>query len=565
MIRLPRPNPPAASRGGRALPALALAAALLLSPTTDAAPCGTVVIPTGLGADGIAANVASLHPVLDPGSLYDQEAYNLLYRPLLWFAPDHSIDFALSHASAIAVSDDRTVFRVTLHPITWSDGVPVTADDVVYGFELIKALGPAYAGYGTGGIPDLFKSVAAAGPLELDVTLTQPVNPEWLELVGLQQLYALPRHAWSKYSLDEQRSLQTDTGFLSVVDGAFRLAEFNVGRDAVFEPNPTWTGRQPAMARLVLDFLQGVNPLEALQAGELDAASIPFAVYDQAVKLPGFQVVRQQPYSGYNSLMPNMANPAVAFFRDVRVRQAIADAIDQDEIVRLVYHGNSVPVHDSIPPRPEAFLSPDARAGKYPTGYNPQKARALLAAAGWQPGPDGIMVKDGRRLEWTDLLSAGSNDGLVLTQVIQANLAAAGMRMNIRQMEFNQIIATQERDPLGWEMASIAWTFPSYPDMQTNFGTGAGQNFTKYSDPKTDALLAQVSGEPGRDALFALQDYLAAQQPFIFLPQGSYAMLTAPGIAGLTDAVQSNYLWKPEFLTFTGARACDAAQDHHPS
>ena len=528
-------------------------------------PCGSIVIPTGLGASETASSVASLHPVLSTGSLYDQEAFNLLYRPLLWFAPDHTIDLSLSHASAVDVLDGGQTYRVTLRPMNWSDGVPVTADDVVYSFEMMKQLGATYVGYGTGGMPDMFKSVTATGPLQFDVVLTQKVNPEWFELLGLSQLVALPRHAWGRYGLDEQRSLQTDPGFFSVVDGAFRLAAFHVGRYAVFEPNLGYAGRQPVMARLVLDFLQGVNPLEALESGELDIASLPFNVYDAATKLPGFRTVRQAPLSTINSLIPNLANPGTPFFKDLRVRQAIADAINEKEIIRLVYRGNSVRVRSPVPPVPEGFLSADARAGKFPVAYDPAKARALLAEAGWRPGPDGIMQKAGQRLEWTDLVTENSGDVLVLAQIVQDNLAAVGMRMNIRQMEFNQIIALTAGEPSGWQMASIGWSFPGYPDMQTNFGTGAGQNFGKYSDPTTDALLADVINKPGRDALFKLQDHLAAEQPFIFLPAGTYAMLAAPNIKGVTDAFQPNFLWKPEFLTFTGPRACDAAQDHHPS
>ncbi len=519
--------------------------------------CGTLVLPTGLGANS-ATSVGSLHPILSPGSLYDQESFNLLFVPLLWFGPDHSIDYSLSHASAIDVQQGGRVFVITLKPITWSDGVPVTADDVVFSFEMMKELGPTFVGYDTGGIPKLFQSVEATGPLTLRITLTQPVNPEWFELAGLSQFYGLPRHAWARFSLDEQRSLQTDLGFMSVVDGPFRLTEFDSGRYEAFAPNPSYAGRKPEMARLVLDFLQGTSPLEALRAGDLDAANVPFNVYDTAVVLAGFHVVRLPPASGYNSLVVNMANPATPFLADTRVRQAIADAINEDEIIRLAFHGNSVAVRSPVPPVPEAFASADAKAGRFPVGYDPAKARALLAEAGFTPGPDGVMTRDGRRLEWTNLLSDASADGLVLAQIVQANLASVGIRMNLRLMQFNQIIALMDRDTTGWETTSIGWSFPNYPDMQTNFGTGAGENWGKFSDPETDALLTRVQNEPGRDALFRLQDHLAALQPFIAMPQGAYSLLARPGIEGLPDAIQANYLWALQKIHFSGARACDA-------
>ncbi len=259
-----------------------------------------------------------------------------------------------------------------------------------------------------------------------------------------------------------------------------------------------------------------------MRAGELDAANVPFDVYDAAVALPGLRLVHLPPASGYNSLVVNMANPATPFLADPRVRQAIADSINEDEIIRLAFHGNSVPVRSPVPPGARTrSRPPDAKAGRFPVGYDPVKARALLAEAGFTPGQDGVMQKDGRRLEWTNLLSDASVDGLVLAQIVQANLAAAGIRMNLRLMQFNQIIALMDRDTTGWETTSIGWSFPNYPDMQTNFGTGAGENWGKFSDPETDALLKRVQDEAGRDALFKLQDHLAALQPFIAMPQGA--------------------------------------------
>ncbi len=548
---------PAHRFGRRVLTGAAAVVLALCGAGSAGAACGTLVLPTGLAANSPSA-AQSLHPILTNNSIYDQESFNLLFRPLLWYTSGHTIDWSLSHAAAIDVQEGGRVFEVTLKPIVWSDGAPVTADDVLYSFEMMKQLGPLYFGYDTGGIPAMFRSVEATGPLTLRITLTQAVNPEWFEVASLSQFYALPRHAWGRIPLDEQRSLQTDVGFMSVVDGPFRVTEFNSGRYVAYAPNPSFVGQQPEMARLVLDFLEGTSPLEALRAGELDVANVPFAVYDAALAIPGLRQVHLPPASGYESMVVNMANPEAPFLADVRVRQAIADAVDQDEIIRLAFHGNGVSAHTPVPPVPEIFLSADSRAGRFPVGHDPARARALLAEAGYSPGPDGILAKGGVRLEWTHLVSDTAPDLLTEWQVVQSNLASVGMRMNIRLMQFNQIIATVERDSSAWTTAAVGWSFPNYPDMQTNYGTGAGENWGKFSDPETDALLKQVQDEPGRDALFRLQDHLAALQPFIILPQGAYSLLARSGIEGLTEAIQANYLWALQKVRFTGERACDA-------
>ena len=550
----------------------ALAACAILAPTLApmlafaSPPCGTVVVPTGNGVEAVAQPIASMHPVLTNGSLYDQEVIWQLYRPLLWFAGDHSIDFDDSEADAITVSPDQTRFHITLKPWRWSDGAPVTADDLVYGFELMKAAGQTFYGYGSGGMPDLFAAVTADGPLSLTVTTTRPVNPDWFEGLGLGQLYALPRHAWGHVPLEAQRSLQTDPHFLGIDSGPFTLDEYRPGRYAALKPNPYWTGHKPAMQRLVIDFLAGIDPLAALQTGELDVATIPFATYEFARALPGFRTVPLPPGSSNNTIIYNFAAATAAIFRDVRVRQAIADALDMRGLINVVFHGQAAPLYSPVEPALAPFLSPDARAGRFPVGYDPARAAALLAAPGRglaacgpRRGPDGVMQRDGVRLEWTDLLSSNSGDRLLLTQFVQAGLARIGIRMDIRLMDFNQIIETMTRHPQDWQTASIGWSQFTYPDMQINFGTDAGENYGKFSNPEVDALATKVGIEPGRDSLFQLQDVISTQQPFLFMPQGNYSLLTSPGITGFREAFQANYMWKLEFLTLSASRACPAA------
>ena len=544
------------------------ASTMLAAPAAVAAPCGTVVVPTGNGVEAVAQPIASMHPVLTDGSLYDQEVYTQIFRPLLWYDGQHNLDFDDSQASAIDVSPDNTVYHVTLKPWRWSDGRPVTADDVVYGFELIKSLGQTYYNYGSGGMPELFAAVTADGPLSLTVRTTRPVNPDWFEALGLQQIYALPRHAWGSTPIEGQRSLQTSTKFLSVNDGPYKLDDYQPGRYVALVPNSEWIGHRPQVHRLVIDFLAGIDPLAALQTGELDVATIPFATYAFAASLPGFRVIPLPAGSSDNTILFNMAAPSVGFFRDLRVRQAIADAVDQKTLVKVVFHNRAEPLYSPVEAALPAYLSPDARADKFPVGYDPGKAIALLAAAGFTRGTDGVMQRDGVRLEWTDLLSSNSGDRLLLTQFVQADLARIGIRMNIRLMDFNQIIETTTRHPQDWQTASIGWSAITYPDLGINFGTDAGENYGKYSNASVDALLTRMGSERGRQALFEAQDLLSAQQPFLFMPQGDYSLLAAPGVYSYREAFQANYMWKLEYLTLSGARACPdnaaagAAPDH---
>ncbi len=498
--------------------------------------------------------ISSLHPLLTH-SVSDAAIFTQLFRPLLWFDHDGAIDFADSQADAIDVSADRMVFRITLKPWRWSDGRPVTADDLVYGFELIRKLGAAYFNAGVGGMPGLVAAVSAEAPLTLVVRTVRPVNPEWFEGLGLANLIALPRHAWGGVPLAVQQVRQADPAFLSVVDGPFRLARLAPGRFVALTPNPAWRGHPVGVDRLVVQFVTGTQSLTLLRAGELDVANLPVSLLAVADHLTGFRRVVLRDDQSLQYLAYNFANPATAFFRELGVRQAIADAIDQAGLIAVVDRGLAAAVHGPVPDAMAGFCSAAARAGRWSTGYDPARARALLAAAGFTPGADGVLQRRGVRLAWTDLVPAGAEAVLLTGQVVQAELAAVGIRMALQPMELNQFIETTYNHPLGWQSVSGVTGIGVYPALD-DFGSASSMNAGHFADPAVDALLDRLSREPGRAALFGLADRLAAEQPLLFLPTPRTTLLVAPGLAGVSAAFQTDYFWKLEYLRLVGERRC---------
>ena len=129
----------------------------------DKGDCGTIILPTG-GGTGPAADITSFSPLYSD-SAYNEESSELLYPGLLWINRFSKIDWSRSLASSVTTTDN-TNFLITLRPWHWSDGVPVTTDDVVYSFELDKEAGPTWSGYGIGGLP---------GGLSWGVVLTRVV------------------------------------------------------------------------------------------------------------------------------------------------------------------------------------------------------------------------------------------------------------------------------------------------------------------------------------------------------------------------------------------------------
>jgi peptide/nickel transport system substrate-binding protein len=389
------------------------------------------------------------------------------------------------------------------------------------------------------------------------VVLKRAVNPQWFILNGLSLLIPLPQHIWARFTPDEIWAAQSDPAFFRVGDGPLLVQELNIGIDAVFVPNPRYGGSKMNFARFVMKFENaGGQELQAVQSGDLDMSNIPSALYAKAATLPDDAVVNLPPNYAFNELIPNMANRATRFFGDVRVRQALADAIDQQRIVALVMHGLGTPIYGPVPPYPPSFLSPAARAGDFPVGYDPAKARALLAQAGFAPGPDGVVRKNGQALAFTLLIPAGQAVSIEIAESIQQDLQAVGIRMAVRQEEFNQMLAAMLGRPQDWQAILLGMSLNSgYPTGEELFATGAAMNNNGYESAEMDRLITQSTDEPGLAGLFAYQDYASAQQPVIFLPDARVSVLVRKGLHGVQDFLNPLGFWAPEKLYCTTAAA----------
>ncbi len=529
------------------LVAALLAITLLATPALadQKGDCGTIIIPTGLGvASG--ADVTSLNPLLS-NSTYNLQAGDLMYLGLIWINRFAQIDWSRSLASAIATPDQGTTYNVTLRPWHWSDGVPVTTADIAYTFKLIKELGSTYPGYGAGGMPDIIKSLNIISPTQFQVVLKRQVNSTWFIYNGLGQLLPLPDQIWQN---------QSTPAFYNVVDGPLKTQSLDIGLDLAMVPNQAYEGPQMHFEKLVFKFIESDGAtLQAVEAGDVDMADVPFAVWNAVQHLPGIYIVKLPPAFSWNYITLNFRNPQVAFFKDVRIRDAMQDALNQAAMVKYVQHGLGVEVLGPVPPVPPTFLSPQMRAGIYPVGYNPAKARALLEQAGYTPGPDGVMQKNGQRLSFVFLLLTGDDFIQEMTEEIQAEFRAVGIEMKVREIEFNQLLALLDSgSTTSWQAAGLGTSTGGYPTGEDFFTTGGYDNSGGYSDPTMDKLIAESTDKPGLDGLFAYENYASAQQPVIFFATSSIAVLVRNRIHGMADFINPAFSYSPEQLYCTPER-----------
>jgi peptide/nickel transport system substrate-binding protein len=320
-------------------------------------------------------------------------------------------------------------------------------------------------------------------------------------------------------------------------------------------PNPLYGGHQPEVARLVIDFLEGGSALHALRAGDVDMAQIPSALWDDARTLPHTVAMTLPEPFGYPSLTFNLRSDSVSFLRDARVRRAITDATDQRTMIDVVFGGAAAENRVPIPADAARYRSEAVRAGRLPVRFDPALAARELEDAGWRRGADGIRVKDGKRLEFTTMLTSGSALLAQMMQILQQNMRAAGIAMRIQAVDFNQLMATAGGPASGWDVILSSSTLVGYPDGTGYFDTDGSSNWGGYSNPKMDALIHASTDTDGFAALFAYQDLFSVEQPVNILPQGAIRLLVSDRVRGVGEFVNAEGFISPEYLSVADA-AC---------
>lgn len=529
---------------------LALALTLVAGPAAavQALPsspdCGTIIT-EGNG------DITSFNPLFS-NDLANQRAAQLLYQPLVWVNRYGQIDKARSIAASITVSSDRTIFTVTLRPWQWSNGTPVTAQDVVYAWQLIRQQGAAYPGYGTGGIPMLVKSLTALDAMHVQIVLKHPVNPVWFIDNGLSLLQPLPSKAWQGLTLDQLYQAQSRVGFFTVTDGPMKIQRLDIGRDAIFVANPTYGGPKLHLTRLVLKFAPSdAEAMEDVESGGMDFAPLPLEFYRLVQHVKGVRTVFLSPVSFWYYMDLNYRNPKVAFFRDVRVREAMQDAIDQKQIIKVVYNGFGSPIYTPIPAVDADMLTPAMKKGVFPVGYDPDKAIALLTEAGFKRGPDGVMQKNGHKLEFTLLMTGSDVETMELVEMLQSEFRAVGIKMNLRQVAFGQLMTLEVSHSTTWDALEQGTVLPPFPSGEGLFNATAAESSDGYAEPEMTRLITQSITQPGMAGMYAYENYASQQQPLIFLPTMGHVELASARIHGI-DGYNDGSLVAPSALYCTG-------------
>lgn len=270
------------------------------------------------------------------------------------------------------ISDDGTKHLVTLRPgIKWHDGSELTVDDVVFSFNYYQDFPPVFIGE-TVMSKDFLTAIEAVSDNQVRFVTAEPSGTFYYE-AGVMRI--IPKHIWEE--VGDPYNFTEPAAYIGC--GPFILTDYNQEQNAYrYEAFEDYWGPQPRAA--VLEFVPVSDSILALKNGDIDIARTPPDLVERFESDPEFQVVQSPAFAGYLLSMNMNKNE---LFQDVRFRQALAYAIDQNELIEKVARGAAKPGSPGGLPLDHQWYNPGIK--KY--DHDLEKAEALLLEAGVESPP----------------------------------------------------------------------------------------------------------------------------------------------------------------------------------
>ena len=421
---------------------------------------------------------------------FEDDVFQLTYDGLIRYDNHaHAVPDLAREAPTLAnggVSrDGRTITYHLMPNVKWQDGVPFTAADVVFTWHQImnpKNNTVARNGY------DRIASIDTPDPLTVRLHLREPYAPAIYLFFNGSVGSIVPKHL-----LDHYTSLnRTDADTHPVGTGAYIFRSWTHGGEMRFDANPNYFRGVPKIKHVVVKFIPDQNTmLNALRAHDIDLYYLVSTAQAGIAKTIPDTTFMQIPTLNYEHLTFNTQR---APMDDVHVRVALCYAFDADAVFDKIYHGlgGRGPTHFS----PD-LIGFDPSLHYYP--YDPKRAGAMLDAAGWKIGANGVRVKNGRPLAFAISTVAGNKLREALEVLLQRYWKAVGADVTVKnypaQLFFTPL---NEGGPLygGKTDVSIYTSSHSWPDPDDENAFApdhlppVGQNTSRFQNAEVGRLIS---------------------------------------------------------------------------
>jgi len=552
--------------------------------------------------------------------LADASEYNtlgfqeLMYRPLYYFGNNGnslSVNYPLSVANAPVYTDGGKTITISMKGWKWNNGETVDAQDVVLFLNILEAEKSQYYGYTPGLMPDNIASYKATNANTLVINLKNAQSSVWYTYNQLAEITPFPE-SWDVTSLSAKagsggcttdtaadgwakckavfsflnKQAQASSTFVSspvwsVVDGPFKLSSYNATGNITFVPNADYSGSpKSSISQFTWKyFTSDSTEYTALKTGQIDIGYIPSADLPQknlSQVLPstdplGSSYTLAPSYNdGIFYFQPNYNNPTMgAVFKQLYVRQAMQELMDQDGITTAVNRGYGYPTPGPVPPQPSSQWIPSIEKenggqGPYPFGI--ANAKALLTSHGWTE-QGGVMtctdaakcgtgVATGTKLAFQIQYPTGEAAEQQMMSVYKSDASQAGVDVTLIGQSFDSILGEDTQcsgSKCTWEVdGSGGWVFngPGFePTGEPLFQTGAGSNAGGYSDAHEDSLIDATHTSSSLSVFDDYATYTAQQLPFIWTPNTYTVQAVSSSLKGV--AFSPFFATLPEYWYFT--------------
>ncbi|MFR1309452.1 MAG: ABC transporter substrate-binding protein [Gallintestinimicrobium sp.] len=517
-----------ASNAGAAADETGSAAVSTESASSDTAASGEKIINVG-----VTNTIGSINPLLLNGGEINKYATGLMFLPLMEL--DADLNFEGMLADSITTEDNKNFIVHIDDAATWSDGTPVTADDVVY--TALRLASPVIGN--TAMMYYVFEGVGDDGFVEegaesidgiqkVDDKTVQFTTKEEMPITTFENSYArylltLPKHVIEQYS-EEELSTADWFNHPDVVSGPFIVTDFDVDHYISYEANKDYWKGAPKIDKLNIKIVDGSQLYAGLQSGEIDItqqtmSDIPQEDYESVEALDNVDVVYGSPVTNQSVFIQTKNVP------DVKVRQAMLYAIDRQQILEELLNGHGEIVDGFL-----SSASPFYDDSLTPVSYDPEKAKALLEEAGWD-GSQTIRF----------YVNSGDSTFVNAASIIAAEWAAVGIKAEIQTVDFATLMSVAGTED--YDVLAVQYTYAPvdpYPDVAWLLG-GEG-SWTGYSDDTLNEALtkSQLTSDPEETKeLFSVVDKKVQED----VPMFSAYVISAQGAVSkrITGAAPSVY------------------------
>jgi peptide/nickel transport system substrate-binding protein len=536
----------------------------------------------------------------------------MMWRPLYWIGTNSGAPLyntSLSLAAMPVFSDNDSVVTINLNHYEWSDGTPVTARDLQFWINLVKAAvqeNPLnWGGYVHGYFPDNITAVQVLGPYSIRLTLNRSYNPTWFTYNQLSQLTPIPQQAWDKtsasgpvgdYDLTVQGAEKV-YNFLAgqskdlasyatnplwqVVDGPWRLKGFTTTSLVTFVPNTRYSG--PVKPR-IKEFIEEPFTSESAEYNALRSGSLTYGYLPES-DIPSKGALSAEGYAlmpwklwAINYLAINFNNPTVgSLLHQLYIRQAFEYLVDQGLYTTDALHGYGSATYGPVPvDLPNPYVAAAEKTNPYP--YDPARAKSLLTAHGWRvvadgqsvcahpgsaPNECGAGIAAGEHLAFNLLYASGLTTLAQEVQALKSSLSQAGIVLSLQSTPASSVlgsadVCTPSQSDCKWQMLNWGSGYiliPNYdPTGEQFFETGASSNFGSYSNATMNQYISATNLTESAGAMARYEAYAAEQLPVLWFPETDYQLSeVAKNLAGVTPQNPEEDL-TPENWYFTGTK-----------